>query len=51
MHFNYCYEALWYLSCDPLSLLQGHTALHAGAASGSPEVVQMLLASGARQAL
>ncbi len=30
------------------SVLQGQTALNAGAGSGSSEVVQMLLANGAR---
>ncbi len=36
------------LSCTLFSVLQGQTALHAGASSGRSEVVQMLLANGAR---
>ena len=41
-------KAVGCLSCTLFSVLQGQTVLHAGAESGSSEVVQMLLASGAK---
>ena len=41
-------KAVGCLSCTLFSVLQGQTALHAGASSGRSEVVHLLLANGAR---